>query len=154
MSSPLLRSRVDDISWYALSPTAVRIIAVLLMLSLIYAGYAFGKSQATQVSVTDVTLSKSQLKPPAAGSEISALSLACTDDAELTLTLTGSEQVSMTITGDREAEVLAQKKAVMKISAATDLDIGYTGQLSELTWATTAGQCTEVFSSRSQERSS
>src|SRR5699024_4780359 len=83
--SPLIRSRFDDVAWYALHPDVVRIIAVVLILAVGYAGYAFGKSQATQVNVTDVSLTKPVLTKPSPGSEVSTLVLSCSEGAEVRL---------------------------------------------------------------------
>lgn len=153
--SPLLRSRTDDLSWYVLHPNVLRIVAVLLLAGLAYAAYAVGKAQATQVTVTvtDVTLSKPALTEPAPGSEVSALTLTCTDDADARLRLTGQGQVSVTVSGDAQIEMLAESEAVVRVPAGGGtFDIAYFGEDADLSWSTSEGRCVESFSSRADER--
>lgn len=151
--SPLIRSRFDDVAWYALHPDVVRIIAVVLILAVGYAGYAFGKSQATQVNVTDVSLTKPVLTKPSPGSEVSTLVLSCSEGAEVRLLASAEGQVSMTVTGSAEAELLSKDTASLRFdSGGGTYNIAYTGESADIVWSTASGECSEDFSSHSSER--
>lgn len=151
--SPLIRSRLDDVAWYALHPDVVRIIAVILILAVGYAGYAFGKSQATQVSVTDVSLTKPVLTKPSKAADVSTLVLSCSEGTEVRLLAKAKGQVSMTVTGSAETELLSQDAASLRLdSGGGTYNISYTGESAEVVWSTASGECAEDFSSRSSER--
>ena len=151
--SPLIRTRFDDVAWYVLHPEVMRVIAVILILAVGYAGYALGKSTGTEVNVTDVTLTRPALTKPSPGSEVSTLVLSCSEDAQVRLLVSAKGQVSMTVTGSAEAELLSKNTASLKLdSGGGTYNIAYTGESADIVWSTAAGECAEDFSSHSSER--
>lgn len=149
----LTRTRFDDFAWYALNPNVVRVVAVLLILTIAYAAYAFGKASASSVEVTKVSVVEPTLMEPADPQDVSVMTLKCAEDSTPRLRLDGSSDLSLTVSGSADLEALGDKEVMVTLPTGEgEYDLAYFGADARLSWSTAQGQCVEDFSSRADER--